>query len=125
MAQLQPSGHPRQYRRNNVCDNQFNVVPPVAIFVFMFFIISSLSNQMFYLNLIPNKLLRGKSKLSLTIGDGDGLGHGGGNGKWSGGDDGNNSDDSSSSSSSSWGFGILSLNIWGVWVWVWCEGSVR
>ena len=47
------------------------------------FIISSLSNQMFSLNLIPNKLLRGKSKLSLTIGDGDGLGRGGGNGKWS------------------------------------------
>ena len=78
---------------------------------------------MFYLNLIPNKLLCGKSKLSLTINDGDGLRRGGGNGKWSGGDDGNNSDDSSSLSS--WGFGILSLNIWGVWVRVWCEGSVR
>ena len=33
---------------------------------------------MFYLNLIPNKLLCGKSKLSLTINDGDGLRRGGG-----------------------------------------------
>lgn len=113
--QLRCSGNnPRQYRCNNVSDNnRFNTALPAAISFPSSSSSSSLSNnQKCSLNLTPNKLLRGKSELPLAGGGGggDGLGRGGGNGGWSGGgDDGKDFGDDSSSSSSSSGFGILGL----------------